>query len=494
MSESRLLTRAQFRHASQCEKRLWLSAHSEKNLHENAEDNLKSLYQWNFSDLRTVVRQHFSANTQTVLISDASHTEAIEQTRKALEEGATCLFNARLTSEFASARMDVLQQSGDTWHAYEIRPVVGLKPRHFEQAAFNFSVLSEHFSSLRYHILYVNKRLQMGEIEDFWELIREEDITPEVRGMQGEIVSEVTKANSVLKMPEAPDVPIGPHCNRPHECPFKHLCWGNHLSQRSVLQLSHADGTEWDLYAAGYHEFDEVPSGWPLTPKQRQQVEAWKTGELFIDREALTHWLSQLKWPVICLDFETFNPLLSPEPGCNPLTHIPFQFSSVKMTNAADTGVFSSFLAKAMDGYMDELIRALLDATKGEGTILAYGAEHERKMIRQLMRWYPKYLPELEQRLQRISDLIVPFRNRWLYVAEMNGSASIKKVIPAFSPEMSFNELHVSNGKEAAEMFEMFSRSTDHERRKELIEALNTYSEHDVRSMSRLLSEIAKQL
>lgn len=493
MTEERSISRAQFRNVLQCEKRLWLSAHHGIPPSNTGKARRPSLYQWNFNDLRALARDHFSRIHEAIAISDASHEDALIQTQRALDKGAYCLFNARVANNSASARIDILVKSGDTWHAYELRPVVSLKPKHFEQAAFNYRVLETHFGSVRYHVLYIRKKSRMSEVDSLWDLIREDDITPEVRSLQVEVSAEVAKALDVLRMPEAPDVAIGPHCSRPHECPFKKNCWGNHLSERSVLQLSHANGAEWELYASGYHEFDEVPAGWPLTPKQQQQVNAWKTGDFYVDRAALSHWMQQLKWPVFCLDFETFNPLFSPEPESKPLNHIPFQFSVCQLTAPDAEGLFSSFLAKARDDYMEELIQELLKATEGEGTILAYGAEHERKMIRQLMRWYPKYLPQLEQRLQRISDMIVPFRNRWLYVAEMNGSASIKNVIPAFSPEMSFNRLEVENGKAAAEQFEQMTRSNDETLRSALEQELIAYSTHDVDSMVKLLQIIHAQ-
>jgi len=50
-------------------------------------------------------------------------------------------------------------------------------------------------------------------------------------------------------------------------------------------------------------------------------------------------------------------------------------------------------------------------------------------------------------------DLIDPFRKRWPYLPAMNGSASLKAVLPALAPEMSYAGQEVADGAQAMETF-----------------------------------------
>jgi hypothetical protein len=48
---------------------------------------------------------------------------------------------------------------------------------------------------------------------------------------------------------------------------------------------------------------------------------------------------------------------------------------------------------------------------------------------------------------------MIPFRERWYYVPEMRGSYSIKQVLPALVPELSYKDLEISEGGTASNTF-----------------------------------------
>ena len=52
----------------------------------------------------------------------------------------------------------------------------------------------------------------------------------------------------------------------------------------------------------------------------------------------------------------------------------------------------------------------------------------------------------------RMADLLIPFRKRWLYHPSQNGSASIKKVLPAFT-DLSYDGLAIGNGQDASQKY-----------------------------------------
>ena len=48
---------------------------------------------------------------------------------------------------------------------------------------------------------------------------------------------------------------------------------------------------------------------------------------------------------------------------------------------------------------------------------------------------------------------MVPFRERWYYTPEMQGSYSIKKVLPALVPDLSYDNLDIKGGGVASSTF-----------------------------------------
>jgi len=48
---------------------------------------------------------------------------------------------------------------------------------------------------------------------------------------------------------------------------------------------------------------------------------------------------------------------------------------------------------------------------------------------------------------------MIPFQQKWYYTPEMRGSYSIKYVLPALVPELSYNELDIKDGGNASNTF-----------------------------------------
>ena len=48
---------------------------------------------------------------------------------------------------------------------------------------------------------------------------------------------------------------------------------------------------------------------------------------------------------------------------------------------------------------------------------------------------------------------MLPFQQHWYYTPEMQGSYSIKNVLPALVPELSYNDLNIKEGGTASAIF-----------------------------------------
>ena len=76
-----------------------------------------------------------------------------------------------------------------------------------------------------------------------------------------------------------------------------------------------------------------------------------------------------------------------------------------------------------------------LKAIGNKGTILAYNAGFELRVLEELAESFPKESKWLHSVINRIDDLLTPFREFWYYHPLQNGSCSIKEVLPAFTGE-----------------------------------------------------------
>ena len=63
---------------------------------------------------------------------------------------------------------------------------------------------------------------------------------------------------------------------------------------------------------------------------------------------------------------------------------------------------------------------------------------------------FPEYSNELRGVVNRLKDLMIPFQQKWYYTPEMRGSYSIKYVLPALVPELSYDGLPIKEGATAS--------------------------------------------
>lgn len=81
--------------------------------------------------------------------------------------------------------------------------------------------------------------------------------------------------------------------------------------------------------------------------------------------------------------------------------------------------------------------------------------------------------------------------SRELYRPCQNGSASIKQTLPAFVPEMSYEDMGIHNGTEASEQFMAFMQGKQTpEQTAPMMQNLHDYCGQDTLAMVKLLSVV----
>ena len=85
---------------------------------------------------------------------------------------------------------------------------------------------------------------------------------------------------------------------------------------------------------------------------------------------------------------------------------------------------------------------------------------------------------------------MVPFRERWYYTPEMQGSYSIKKVLPALVPELSYETLNIQGGGEASSTFSRMVQGTFDGDVEESRKHLLAYCKMDTLAMVEILKKL----
>jgi predicted RecB family nuclease len=135
-------------------------------------------------------------------------------------------------------------------------------------------------------------------------------------------------------------------------------------------------------------------------------------------------------------------------------------------------------------------LKSLCQAIDRKGSIVVY-SNFESGRLKNLTSWLPKYEDTITGIQDRLWDLYAVIRAN-VYHPGFAGSFSLKSVLPALVPEMSYKGMEVSEGSEAGMAWEKMIRDqVDAAERNRLREALLAYCKQDTLAMVRLVDVLA---
>jgi hypothetical protein len=337
-------------------------------------------------------------------------------------------------------------------------------------------------------VLIDTSYVRQGDV-DHKKLFKCVDITADVQNKQLAIAQEIKDQRSMLSSPE-PNIDIGPHCFDPYECEFTSHCF-SHLPENSVFDFRDRGKPDtFELYRQGILRMEDVPSdqlGW----RQQMQVDCLLNQSAVLKHDALIEFLAGLRWPLAFLDFETT--YMTPVPlfdGTRPYEAVPFQFSLHIQEGLGDELHHHQFLSEDDNDPRLPFLEALLAFIPKTGSIVVWNRSFESNILARLAGRYPEKREHLLGLNDRMVDLMIPFRNRDYYHWQMNGSYSIKAVLPALVPEFSYDGLSICSGDVAASSWIEMIHTSDNTNKNMLRESLLNYCELDTLAMFVILKHI----
>jgi len=242
-----------------------------------------------------------------------------------------------------------------------------------------------------------------------------------------------------------------------------------------------------ELIEMGIESIHDIPDDFPLSDTQRRVCECVKKNKPYYDTN-LKDEIAALKYPIYFMDFETTFPALPRYAGMRPYDQIPFQWSvHVQKKPGAKPG-HQKFLKDNKDDPRDTFITSLLSMLEEhkDAPVIVYSS-FESTRLNELSKWFPKYAKRIDKVGNRLWDLLQVIRAN-VYHPQFLGSFSIKNVLPALVPEMSYDGMEVSDGTEAGLAYEkLVHGNLNPEERQSLKKALLEYCKQDTLAMVKLL-------
>jgi len=190
-----------------------------------------------------------------------------------------------------------------------------------------------------------------------------------------------------------------------------------------------------------------------LNPNQVLQVKSELSRSSHIEIDEVRNFASGLNYPLYFLDFETIGPAVPIYDGSRPYQQLVFQYSLHLQETSSSELHHREYLADPTEDPRIGFIEQLIQDCGGNGDILVYNIGFEKGKLKDLIEVFPEYSNELRGIVNRLKDLMTPFQQKWYYTPEMKGSYSIKSVLPALVPELSYNDLEIKEGSTASNTF-----------------------------------------
>ncbi len=336
-------------------------------------------------------------------------------------------------------------------------------------------------------LIRLNKEyVRMGDINP-QELFFIENLTDQVNEKLEEIKQKMEGVYEFL-VKEAE--PVG-HC----DCIMKG--WNSHCTTSGH---SNSDLPEYPVHAisrihkkklaelvdSNIFSIHDVPDDFELSDNQRRQVDTAQSGKEYIDKDGISDFLQTMQYPLAFLDYETYPSAIPKYNGYRPYQQIPFQFSLHVIEAPNGESVHYDFIYTDQDCPDEHFAEALKKHLPKTGSVVVWNQKFEKGINEQLGEHLPEYKDFMEEVNVRVVDLMIPFYGKTTMYdhPEFKGSASIKYVLPALVPTLSYKKMHIQEGGTASDTWNRIVSGEYSEEDKNMkIQALKDYCHLDTLAM-----------
>ena len=475
----------------QCPKRLWLEIHKSKLCVYSAATEASFEVGHKVGDIAQNLYDPKGKGSKIKL--DQNNLSAAIALSTELLTLSNPIFEAGFSAGGARAFADVLlpgkKASKKVWRMIEVKSSTSVKDYHRDDAAIQaFIARSAGVPLSAISLAHIDSSWVYPGGKDYSGLLLENDLTEEAFARSDEVKAWIAEAQLIAGKRKEPALCTGKHCGDPYECGFLEYC----QSQEPLIEFPvnwlpriQTKALKDHIDEIGATDLRHVPDAL-LNERQLCVKKHTLAKKVYFDAAGAASDLKPHKLPAYFLDFETIQFVVPIWKGTRPYQQIPFQFSVHRLARSGKLD-HQSFLDLSGNDPSKAFADALIANCGDRGPVFVYNASFEKTRIGDLAVRFPKLKAPLLAINARVVDLR-PIAEKRYYHPSQQGSWSIKKVLPAIAPDLSYDDLDgVQDGGMAQLAFmEAIAPVTSAERKAQILEQLLKYCGLDTFAMVRL--------
>lgn len=480
------LSKSKFTNAYQCKKMLWLKENKPEVMSDI--DN-KSVLE-NGTKVGEVAKKLLGENIDIKFNENLSIM--IEDTKKALLNNKVIVTEASFNYNNNFCSVDILKKDNDNYEIYEVKSSTKISDIYIEDVSYQFYILKKlGLNVTKASIVYINSNYVRKEELELNKLFKIQDVTDIAINKLDGIEQNIKDINEYMKEENEPFEGLDLKCVNPYPCPFFKYC-SKDLVSPNVFDLKRiSNNMKFKLYKENKISFKELMYE---NIKYKEQIDfTLNNKEPLIKRDKIKLFLDTLSYPMYFLDFETYQEAIPEYLNTSPYEQIPFQYSLHFYETEKGKLKHKEFLSDINIDPRRKLAEQLVKDIPLNVCVIAYNCSFEKMVIKRLAALYPDLNKHLMNIYHNIKDLMIPFKEMDYYTKEMNGSYSIKYVLPALFPNdesLNYKSLDsIHNGSEAMDSFKNLKNMSKKEQEKTRKNLLK-YCELDTYAMVKIYAKL----
>ena len=314
------------------------------------------------------------------------------------------------------------------------------------------------------------------------------DVTSITRDLMDKIYLDSKKINKYISDLNVSRVPLGEYCEykKTVKCKYCPLCFDilpekhsifSYMNNNFGFKNNNVKYSVYDFINDGKVSMLDVPDEFLNREKNKIQKGCVISGKPYVNEKKIKDGIRQITYPLYHLDFETFPCPLPRYKGERPYTQSVFQFS---LHIEKEPGVCDKqkdhygYLAPDHKDHRLDLVKYMCELIPSDKMVLVYNDSFEKTRLKELAYIFPEYKDKLLKIRDNVFDLMNVVKTKSslyeslgysleeakmfnYYNPNMDGSFSIKKVLPLFS-NLTYKGMEVANGVEAMVTYASFPK------------------------------------
>lgn len=394
-----------------------------------------------------------------------SYDESVAATKLLIQQQFPAIYEAAFKNNGILVALDILALENGKWYAYEVKSSLRISNTYLLDAAIQYYVITQSGIPLEdFFIININSDYLFDGTLSLNEFFKKTSLLESIKERIPFVEQTIEQAIETLNRATVPEVPIGAHCTKPYPCDFIGYCWKD-IPKNAIWNIPEISIQEKNIFVEqGINTIDQINNTDELNFRQKIIIDSYKSGSPFWIKDKIAEFLKPVQYPLFYFDIEAFQPAIPLFKQTHPYERIPFLYSLHYKESENAPLQHSSYISPVGEDNRLAFIEHFLRATELPGRILVFNTLLEKGILFRLTQDFPQYKNQILDRINRIIDIEIPFKEMYYYHPAQQGSFSLKTVGNIMLGINEYSNGSVKDGEEAMAIYnELFYCNTPEE-------------------------------